>query len=56
LTWYQWDEEKKLQEKEIWTIAQSDPKQPLTVSDSDKEKLEKFVSELANYLGKGENQ
>jgi CRISPR/Cas system CSM-associated protein Csm3 (group 7 of RAMP superfamily) len=56
LTWHQWDEEKNLQQKEIWTIEQPDPKQLLTFSGSDKQKLENFVSELVNYLSKGENQ
>lgn len=56
LTWHQWDEEKNLQQKEIWTIEQPDSKQTLTFSGSDKQKLEDFVSEFAKYLGKGENQ
>jgi CRISPR/Cas system CSM-associated protein Csm3 (group 7 of RAMP superfamily) len=55
LTWYQWDDEKKSQQ-ETWTIAQSDPDQPLQISDSDREKLEDFVSEFVTYIGKGEKQ
>jgi CRISPR/Cas system CSM-associated protein Csm3 (group 7 of RAMP superfamily) len=54
LTCYKWDKEKNLQQKETWTIKQCDPDQPLQISDSDRQKLENFVSELANYLGKGE--
>ena len=56
LTWYQWDEEKKLQQKEIWTIEQPNPKQHLTFSGSDKQQLEDFVSELVKYLDTIENQ
>jgi CRISPR/Cas system CSM-associated protein Csm3 (group 7 of RAMP superfamily) len=56
LTRYQWDKEQELQQKEIWKISQLAPKQPLTFSGSDRQKLENFVSELANYLGQGENQ
>lgn len=47
LTWHKWDKEKKLQQKEEWTIVQVGENQPLEVSDSDR--LEEFVQHLANY-------
>ncbi|MEQ8462048.1 RAMP superfamily CRISPR-associated protein [Coleofasciculus sp. E1-EBD-02] len=47
LTWHKWDKEKKLQQKEEWTIVQVGENQPLEVSDSDR--LEEFVQHLVNY-------
>ncbi|MGB5961445.1 MAG: RAMP superfamily CRISPR-associated protein [Coleofasciculaceae cyanobacterium] len=47
LTWYKWDKEKKLQQKDTWTIKQCCENKPLVVSDPDS--LEKFVKKLVNY-------
>jgi CRISPR/Cas system CSM-associated protein Csm3 (group 7 of RAMP superfamily) len=47
LTQYQRDEEKKLQEKETWTIAQVGENQPLEVSEAGR--LEEFVQKLVTY-------
>jgi CRISPR/Cas system CSM-associated protein Csm3 (group 7 of RAMP superfamily) len=56
LTWYQWDKEKSLKQEETWTIKQCDPKKPLKFSGSDQDKLQGFVSEFVDYIGKGEKQ
>lgn len=47
LTQYKWDEEKKLQQKETWTIAQAGENQPLEVSEAGR--LEEFVQKLVSY-------
>jgi len=47
LTWHKWDQEKKLQQKEKWTIVQVGENKPLEVTDSDR--LEEFVQHLVNY-------
>ncbi|MEQ9549785.1 MAG: RAMP superfamily CRISPR-associated protein [Coleofasciculus sp. G3-WIS-01] len=47
LTWHKWDKEKKIQQKEEWTIVQAGENKPLEVSDYDR--LEEFVQHLVNY-------
>lgn len=52
LTWYQWEREKKLQQKETWTIDQTDENQPLEVSDP--HRLQKFVDKLVDEVKSNE--
>lgn len=48
LTQYEWDEEKKLQQKKTWTIAQAGENQLLEVSEASR--LEEFVQKLVSYM------